>query len=233
MPSALRPHKEESRELGAVNLYGETEKLLKELGSTRLTAVPTSPLPSLVSVCVHLHAFATQEGFTLKAEFLANRRLFKCTRFRNQSQVDVGQALCDAFYEVIKISRGWTVGWVMLDHSHAMEKDSASQLYIRKRWNNLQLEKRGTRKRESNGEYGRHQRRVLRKRETHSSRRCGSGSSGESESDSDSNSSESEKTGLKASHWNFPMTQQVLVEEANAILSKVILLPKVFRPELN
>lgn len=233
MSSTLPPYQVEARELGPLALYGETEKLLDELGSIRLSAVPSTLLPSLVSVCVHLHAFATQQGFILKAEFSASRRLFKCTRFRNQS-LDGGRALCDAFFEVIEMSSGWTIGRMRHDHSHALEKDSLAQVRMRARWKNLQLPEKGENSgKESNGEPARHQRRVLSKQGTYSSRRRGSGSSsesiGESESESDTQAGTVWKSGLKASHWNFPMSQRELVDEADAILSEVIILSTVSR----
>lgn len=136
MAKNLQPSKEEARKLGPVVLYGETQKLLEELGSKRLSAVPSTPLPSLVSVSVHLHAFAMQHRFNLKPVFSARRRTFKCTRFRSRS-VKLDEPACEVFFEVIEAQGGWTVGEKMLEHTHRLNKHAKS--HIRTRWSNLEL----------------------------------------------------------------------------------------------
>lgn len=110
-----------------------------------MSAVPIEPLEDLEALSIHLHAFATQQGYNLRPffSFREGRRLFKCTRYKRQSTASSTDEICDMFFEIFEGAEGWTIKKMNLEHTHSLPSvttKSASRVQVRVRWNNLPRE---------------------------------------------------------------------------------------------
>lgn len=83
-----------------------------QLGSKRLKPLSPSPSTSLKSLAIHLHAYASQQGFTLAPRFQVQKgRLFLCRRNRYPDH-------CLAHFQVVKVGREWSIEEYELEHTH-------------------------------------------------------------------------------------------------------------------